>query len=205
MFEVFTQRKVQHLHNNLLKETQQYSPWLAWTRWALCLCWTSTMTYFVTSTAALFLLSCKWKRPDHWSLLKVKANMLNRLKWSSAALNPHSRITPLLHRGWPQTRVWAQEAEGGDCTVHWLQHAREGFSFGAYSIHKPHFPCRKCIQSTSTSYPILLRFPTFQQQQSSNEAIPRKAAWKRNCREINSPRKENSLSEILLAEHMPHL
>lgn len=138
--------------------------------------------------AALFLSSYKWKRPDRWSWLKVKENMLTRLKWHSAGWNPHSRIIPstLLVWSYPQGCVKGKEGVTGLCSIHPpSQHARQGFSFGTHSRKQPLFPCRKCTQTISASN-ACLRFLKLQTSNSNKvlyTLLPRKLAWKETAGE----------------------
>lgn len=132
------------------------------------------MTCFVRSMAVLFLLSYKWKRPDRWSLLKVKENTLKRLKWHSASWNLHSRTITSTLLGLIITTGLSERERRGDWAVQhqpiiWPQHA---FSFGTYSRHQPLFSCRKCIQPISASYHILLRFLK-SQPSNSNKVLHR--------------------------------
>lgn len=155
--------------------------------------------------ATLFLLSCKWKRPDRWSLLKEKENMFNRLNWSSAHWNLHSRKSPPL--------FWADHYHGFE----W-KGERGQLGCAVSNPSQDHsvpdtasFPCRKCIHSISESYHILPRFLKSQPSNSNKKSKvlhrlpPRKFTWKRNCWEINSASKENRVSQILLTDHRPCL
>lgn len=110
------------------------------------------------------------------------------------------------------TTARSERERGGDWAVQHqpiirLQYAKQEtrLFFWHYSTHQPLFPSRKHIQPIPASYHILLRFLKSQPSIklciiSSLENLPSK-----NCWEINSTSKENSISQILLTAHRPPL
>lgn len=108
------------------------------------------------------------------------------------------------------TTAWSETERGGDWAVRhrpiiWLQQAKQGFSFGTTQHISLPFPAENTsnpfLQATtscwgSCSHSLPTKFCIVSSLENSST---------KNCWEINSASKENSISQILLTAHRPPL